>query len=266
MPARNPDWGNDDPTGVYPAAVADPEVFKSLSRLRPEDHNLWIARVRHLARQCEWRQAAAVATQLNALDRANVYSWLHEAALLYWVGDREGYHRVCRRILERYGTSTDLAAVRRLVVSCLLDPDGVADLGALAPLVDRLGGTARSNKNAYSILGAAFYEYRLGRYRAAIDRLQPLPEAVTTNAVDQAIQAMACVIRAMANQKLDQSDEARRQLAAADATAKPVNFDPRRAGPLPPRYYNEWFRYHILRREAEGLFRGAAAPGEPKRQ
>jgi hypothetical protein len=69
----------------------------------------------------------------------------------------------------------------------------------------------------------------------------------------------------MANQKLDQSDEARRQLAAADATAKPVNFDPRRAGPLPPRY-NEWFRYHILRREAEGLIRDVPSPGESKVQ
>ncbi len=247
--------------------MADPEVvYEALTRLRPEDRNVWTARVRHLGRQREWRQAADVAARLRGAcsNPTDVSLRFHtEAALRSWVSDREGYRRVCRGMLERIETSDDPVLVSQIVFSCLLEPDDVAGLGKLAPLVDRFAGTAPSKLNTFSMLTAGLYEYRGGRYRAAIDRLRPLPEATTTNAVDQAMRATACVIRAMAYQRLDQRDEARRQLTVADAQAKLVNFDPGRAGPLPGGW-NNWVRYHLLRREADRLIRDAASPGEPK--
>ena len=123
----------DDTAGLYTAAVADTEVFEWLTRLRPEDRNLLAGRVRHLGRQREWRQAAEVATRFNALDPPENLSWHYEAGLLAWAGDREGYRRVCRRMLERFGTNADPTEVRRTVLSCLLEPDGVAGLGARPP-------------------------------------------------------------------------------------------------------------------------------------
>ena len=265
VPAEDP-WRGDDPTGVYPAAAADPEVFERLTQLRPGDRNLWTARLRHLGRQREWRQAAEVATRINALDRANGWPWFHaEATFLAWVSDIEGYRRVCHTMLERFGTSDKPVQVAQVVFSCLLEPTGVADLGELAPLVDRFAGAAPANLDAFAILAEGLYEYREGRYRAALDRLRPLPEALTTIAPDQSIRAMACVIRAMACQKLDQGDEARRQLTVAEAQAKPANFDPGRAGPLPGGWSN-WICYHTLRREAEALIHDAAVPGELKGQ
>ena len=264
VPAYEP-LSFDDPTGVYPAAVADPEVFEWLTRrLRPEARKLLTARVRHLGRQREWRQAAAVLTRLYALDHAAAYIWSHsEATFLSWVGDREGYRRACRELLNRFGTNNNLDLISQIVFACLLEPGGVADLSKLAPLVDRFAGTAPANLDI-SILAAGFYEYRRGHYGAALDRLRPLPEALATTGPDQTSRATACVIRAMAYQKLDQGDDARRQLAVAEAQAKPVNFDPGRAGPLPSGWSN-WVRYHLLRREADGLLRrqvsDSPAPG-----
>jgi hypothetical protein len=260
---RVPTILSDDPSGVQPAAAADPEVFESLIRRRPEDRHLLVARVRYLCRQREWREAATVLNRLNQIDSPDPLAWHYEGALASWVGDREGYRRIARAMLERYKSDADATLVRRAVLGCLLEPDGAANLGELAPLVDRFAGSPPTNSSGYSIMGAGFYEYRMGRYRAAIDRLRSLPEAMTTIPIDQVARALACVIRAMAFQKLEQPDEARRQFALAEAQAKPVDFDPYRPGVLPAQW-NDWLRYHVLRREAECLVRDAASAGDAK--
>ena len=169
VPAYDP-FASNDPTGVYPAAVEDTEVFEWLTRLRgAEVRKLLTARVRHLGRQREWRQAAAALTRLNALDCAAGYIWSHsEATFLSWVGDREGYRRACRELLERFGTSDNPVLVSQVVFACLLEPDGVADLGKLAPLVDRFAEKAPPDLDTSSILAAGFYEYRRGHYGAAL--------------------------------------------------------------------------------------------------
>jgi tetratricopeptide (TPR) repeat protein/serine/threonine protein kinase len=262
---ENPDrWATDDRDGVYPAAAADAEVFERLTALRPGDRTLWVARVRHFAARREWPEAAAVAARLNALDPPDNFSWHHEAVLHAISGDHEAYRRVCQGMLERFAGTSNALAARRTVLSSLLEPGALPDLTALDTLVTRFSASAGSSENPWSILAAGFLAYRTGRFRAAVERLAPLPDNGATTSADQAIRGLACVIRAMAFRQLDESDEARRQLAAADALARSVNFDADRAGPL-PFYWNDWLRYRILRREAEELLRAPAAPADPGR-
>jgi tetratricopeptide (TPR) repeat protein len=259
VPALASPWSADDRAGVYPAAVADTEVFELLTSLRSDDRTLLIARVRHLGRQREWREAAAVATRLSKLDPTDNFSWHHEAALLSSIGDHEGYRRVCREMLQRFGSGADLLAARRTVLSCLLEPDTLSDLGVLGPLVERFSTSAPTNENVWSILAAGFFEYRNGRLDAAIERLGSLPEERATNPADEVARALACVIRAMAYALMDQADLARRQLTAAEALANQAKFDAGGAGPLNA-YWNDWLRYQVLHREAEGLLRPTSGP------
>src|SRR5262249_37035865 len=97
-------WRNDDRAGADPAAVADPEVFQRLTALRPRDRTLWIARIRDLARRRQWSEAAEVAARLNALTPPDETCWAHEAVLQAVLGSHESYRRVCRGMLERFGT------------------------------------------------------------------------------------------------------------------------------------------------------------------
>jgi serine/threonine-protein kinase len=258
LPKNPAPWFTDDPAGVYPAAVADPEVFERLTALRPGDLTLWTARIRHHGRRREWREAAAVATRLNAFAPPDHLSWHSEAALQSLIGDHLEYRRVCRGMLERFGKSNEPNTLRRTVVSCLLEPDALSDLGELAPLVERFSASSPTNQSPWSLVAAGFFEYRTGRFRAAIERLDPLPEGSATTAFDEVIRALACVIRAMAYQKLNQTDAARRQLASAEVLAQQSRFEPDRAGPLHGSWI-DWLRYQVLRREAEGLLQAAAA-------
>jgi serine/threonine-protein kinase len=257
LPENKAPWFTDDPAGVYAAAVADPEVFERLTSLRPGDLTLWTARIRHHGRRRAWQEAAAVAARLNALAPPDHFSWHSEAALQSLIGDHREYRRVCRGMLERFGNSLEPNTLRRTVVSCLLEPGALSDLSELAPLVERFSASAPTNQSPWSIVAAGFFEYRAGRPRAAAERLDPLPEGSATTSAEEVIRALACVIRAMAYQTLNQTDAARRQLLAAEALARQSRFDPDRAGPLHASWI-DWLRYQVLRREAEGLLQATA--------
>jgi tetratricopeptide (TPR) repeat protein len=252
-------WAVDDPARAYPAAAADPEVFERLTALRPDDRTVWIARIRELGRQRRWPEAAATAGRLNALDPADPFALHHEAALRSFLDDHEGYRRVCRAMLDRFGTSPEPRHARWTVLSCLLEPDALSELTELAPLVETVSASMAADKNLWSVLAVGFFDYRAGRFRSAIDRLEPLSAESTPRAGEEVITALACLVRSMAYRKLDQADAARRQLTAAEALARRANFDPETPGPLPS-LWNDWLRYQTLHREAERLLRDGAGP------
>ncbi len=258
----DPAWSNDDPAGVYPDSVFDAGVFERLVRLRPSDQTLLIARVRHHARRREWREAAGVAARLGAMEPLHHFSWHNEVALRSYIGDAEGSRRLCQRMMERFGSTPDPTTARRTVLCCLLEPDALPNLGALAPLVQRFLGSPTANHNPWSMLAAGLHDYRLGRFSAAIERLSPIVDETGPRTTAEVQMAQGCVLRALAHQKSSQEAEARRLLAAAEVLAQQASFDPERAGPLPTNWF-DWLRYHVLHREAERLIRGAASPDDP---
>jgi serine/threonine-protein kinase len=249
-------WFEDDRAGIYAAAVPDPEVFELLTLFRPEDRQLWIARIRHLALRRLWSRAAAVSTQFNDLYPPDPYSWHFGASLLSYIGDREGCQRVCRRMLERFGMTTDATIARRTVLACLVEPAANADVNALTPLVEQFLGSSATNTQDWSFLVSGLYEYRLGHSSQALERLRPIPDQGVTALGPW--NALACVVRAMAYQNLGRPDDARKQLAAAAEFKEQAKVDLEHQGPLHPAWI-EWLRYAVLRREAEGLTREVAS-------
>jgi serine/threonine-protein kinase len=262
VPAPVNQWRDADTAGVYVEAAANSEVFERLLRLAPGNHALRIARVRQLAGQREWTAAADVLTRLNALEKPDHFSMQHEADLRSWMGDTPGYRRVCREMLERFGTATDPTVARRTLVSCLLEGDAVPDRGRLAVLRDRVRGDTPARDNALSQIAEGLYEYREGRFGAAVEVLRPFSEASGPRSSDIGTGALGGIIRAMAYARLGKADEARRQFANAEAARNRAPFDPGSTGPLPGNW-NDWLRYYTLRREAEGLLRGGALPDDP---
>ena len=84
--------------------------------------------------------------------------------------------------------------VRRTVPS-LLEPDAVADLGALALPVERFSVSPPVNLDIFSILASSLRVPHGPLPRGGSKRLQPLPEVLATNASDKVVRAIACVIR-----------------------------------------------------------------------
>jgi thiol-disulfide isomerase/thioredoxin len=124
----------------------------------------------------------------------------------------------------------------------------------------------------------------MGHHSAAIERLSPIRMLVETDTEQGIESALAGVVRAMAYQKLGQTDKARAQLAATDAFAAKAEFDPERASafasyqtadiryhlfgdadfegfrPVPAKWA-DYLRYHICRREATALIAAGSAAG-----
>jgi hypothetical protein len=145
------------------------------------------------------------------------------------------------------------------VLTCLLEPDALPDPATLGPLVARLTASATTSKHPLTLLATGVFDYRTGRFSAAIERLQGLSDGVAATPIEEFIRAQARVVRAMAHRRLDGAEAARKQLAAAEALARQANVDRESSGTL-PHYWGEWLRYRVLRREAEGLL-GAVGNG-----
>jgi serine/threonine protein kinase/tetratricopeptide (TPR) repeat protein len=252
LPPRD-GWYAEDPTGLYPEAVARPDVFDRLTRLRPDDRNLWIERITHHARRREWPQAAAVAARLNAVpllpfDRT---CRQREAELRLWTGDLEGFRRVCLGMLESPGATTDPTTARLAVLPLLLRPDALRDAGAIDPAMATVLSLAPAQANRYTRLAQGLYEYRAGRPGSAVELLRRLPLPTRTNN-DASYFATARLVLAMAYQQTGRRAEALRELQEVRNAVETSGFDPWREGDLPP-FWFDWLRLRILLSEAEGL-------------
>jgi serine/threonine-protein kinase len=255
-------WRDEDTAGVFAEAAANPEILERLLRLQPGNRALRIGRVRYLAGRREWTKAADVLTQLNALEPPDNLSMLLEAHLRSWMGDSAGYRRVCRGMLERFGSTRGVHVARGTLLCCLLEGDAISDRRMLLRLLERLRGDPAARAERWSRIAEALYEYREGRFVAALEILGPASEARASSALETVTRALGCVIRAMAHARLGQADEARRQFAMAEAMRNQTPFDPSGAGPLPSNWW-DWLRYHTLRREVEALLRDVASPADP---
>jgi hypothetical protein len=143
----------------------------------------------------------------------------------------------------------------------LLEPDALPDGRVLEHLLARFRDRPQASPNM-ARMAEALYEYRVGRPSAAIESLRTFrPVAVSTETESQE-KVFACAILALAHTKLGQEDEARRQLAMAEELARKAEFSPERWDQLPLNWCG-WLRYHILRREAEGLLSATASRPAP---
>jgi tetratricopeptide (TPR) repeat protein len=241
--STNP-W-HQDRAGIDDALVQHEEVLAGVSRLRPTDAQLWIARARFLARRRHWKAALEAAQKAVQLDPANVFSWYCLAALQLEVGDREGYQQTCRALLDRFGATDAAATADQIAKTCLLLPAPGEELQPAVRLAERAAtGTEKDPNYPWFALARGLAELRMGHDSEAIPWLQrglsADPQLVYCTASARLILALAYA-RQGQRQNAEESLEAARQLEARPS------FSP---DPLPAAWH-DWLRYQILRREVE---------------
>jgi WD40 repeat protein/tetratricopeptide (TPR) repeat protein len=205
------------------AAAGDADLAKAVARRPDRDFSERLAEER--ARQGQWPEAAALlvrATTQPPLDLAACY---HCGLACLKAGDRAGYQRLCKRLLQelpaRGGNS---ALVNGVVNLCAVGPGAVVDWQK--PLVlmdDRVARLAEAEPKAapaaqnqlrqmrhatLTMKGAVLY--RAGRFAEAVPCLQ---KGLAVNGGGGTIQGWAFL--AMAHHRLGQAAEARRWLAKA---------------------------------------------------
>jgi tetratricopeptide (TPR) repeat protein len=220
----------------------------------PNDIALLQAHGRMSFRVAHFRQAMADYDRIIAITPDDYIPYLFSGYAHLIVGDESGYRDLCRRMLERFGQSTDPATRDRVSKACFVAPSAVNDLGLPLQFArDNVAlRTAGSHEVPFYQLCAGMAEFRAGNYRQAADWLEkpselPLPlEAKATS----------MLFLAMARFRLHQNAEARAELGRADeifdtricrADAGLITWDAS---------LMDWLICQIVRREADQLMLG----------
>ena len=219
----------------------------------PSDARTLAARAHLRARTADF--AGALADYGAALERdddKNLW-WLHRAAMRLYTGDADGYRDDCRRMTEKFLSSREPPAVERAIKTCLLVPEPPVDLESLRePLGRVMASSAPVIYVKWFQLTQGMFEYRLGRYEAALQWLGRSREGMTSPQG----RALADFFAAMAMHRLGNAAGARRALSngikqAPDDPLDLAHLDPMESGST----VGNWVIARIARREAEQLLR-----------
>jgi len=223
-------------------------LYAKLLELRPDDGRLWTGRGRYYALRDRWDQAARDLARGVESAPPDSEEWFEHACLRVLVGDREGYRRLVRSMLERAAETKNDVATSILVRSCNLASQPVVEPDQVVGWAEQAvgGGSKRWDPH---LLGTALY--RAGRYEEAIKRLE---ELITSSSGKQETAPAGAQIRlvlAMAHQRMGNATQARALLDEVVRWWKNVEAaktDGAVSVPAP-----EWLWLQVLRREAEAL-------------
>jgi serine/threonine-protein kinase len=245
-----------DPAALAKLPAAEREQWQRLwadvAALRAADP---VEQGRARAARRDWTSAAE--SYARALTRGPTeagHYWFEYAALLLLSGDRLGYARACAHMVERCGKEPGPRAYH-VARACTLAPNAVTELS----LPGRLAETElqRFAREFWSLTEQGALAYRAGRFQEAVAyfdqslRADPAPGKTVLN----------WLWLALANQRLGQSEEARRWLDKATAWLDQYHDGmPDRAEEELGLHLHNWLEAHVLRREAETLIR----PADPR--
>ena len=223
-------------------------------KLNPKLKRAWVIRGHAYLGEGEWEKAAADYGQAMKLDPNDDWRWFPTAALRLQIGDTEGYRRICRDVLERFGNSGQLA--ERISKTCLLIPDAVSDFGPVFKLADRaVTGTEQHPYYRWYVQAKGLAEYRARRDAGAVawlTRFSPQADGIHAD-------AGAFSILAMAQHRLGRAEAAREALGHARAILTKKMPDPGAGRPFTADFpFNagealNWQHAAILFREAEAV-------------
>jgi tetratricopeptide (TPR) repeat protein len=208
------------------------------------------------ARAGQWAKATDIFKALVD-EQPEVYVfWIYAAALQAQAGNQEAYRRLCRKMLERFGSTSDLHTAERIVKACCLMPGVFEEGKELVALADLVVTRQPNHPDmAWFCFAKGLAEYRIGRHVEAADWLaKSLKKPPGLFA-----EASAQLVLAMTQQQQGQADAAKNTLTRAKATIARL--------PPPGIVLSEWYDSLItdlLRREAESLILGQARKVEKK--
>jgi tetratricopeptide (TPR) repeat protein len=206
-----------------------------------------------------WDEALAAYGRAIALGADLHDTWNHAATLWARNGDRAGYRDHCRRMLDRFGPTTDLMIAERTAKACLLLPLGGPEQVAACDLADRAVALARGHwVEPWAEATRALAAYRRGQFADAVTWAD---RCLARGPGDWNRELPAHLVRALALGRLGRHDEAGAALVrASDLYRTKVASQGGRAdgGGWHDRVICE-----VLRREAEALFLDRDFPADP---
>jgi hypothetical protein len=212
----------------------------------------------------QWDQAAGEYALLAQSDPDNHWYWYRSAPLCLKTGNVDGYRRVCREMLTRFGNTDKPVIANRTAKTCSLAPEAVSDFGLVLKLADRAVTVPEKHPDRrLFVLAKGLAEYRAGHYAATLEWLNRFCPGAGGVHFD----ATAFAVLAMAKHRLRLTpgadaarlaEEARTALSHAQAILSKMP-DPQ-AGrpygnkwPFDAAHFHDWLHAQILVREAEGL-------------
>jgi eukaryotic-like serine/threonine-protein kinase len=164
------------------------------------------------ARTSQWPQAVRDFSKWIKLEPGNHEAYHALTALCVQTADLEGYRRLCNQIRAQFGSITnDPRICDRMAKDCLVLPPQSDDLSIEARLANAaVTFNEASAASAWFQFCKGLAEYRLGHFSAAAEWIQKVLLKVGEGSTRD---VEAYMVLAMAEQRLNQPDEARKTLA-----------------------------------------------------
>jgi serine/threonine protein kinase/Tfp pilus assembly protein PilF len=242
-------------------------AYTKAIEIRPDHASVLVERSNLYAVLGLWDLAAAdYAREFQPREPDTSARWFEQALLCVHLGDREGYHQVCRRMLVRFGGTLIHPFVCELIRASVLAPDPGVDAHRLVDMAEVVVTSDPPMWYHLYLLGIA--NYRAGQQEAAARRLR---ESLT---VDPA-RPMPYPVLAMAHHRLGQAAQAREALEAAKKaldqwTRERYDHEEvawvhhRGATGFWPVAWWDWLECQCYYREARLLIEGSPPPDDPR--
>ncbi|HVS38495.1 MAG TPA: protein kinase, partial [Gemmataceae bacterium] len=118
-------------------ALAD---YNAAIEQRPDMSLVWLLRGQFYLQYFCWDEAAAdFAKGFELQAPADPSLWQEHAYLRLYLGDRDGYRRVCAGMLDKFGQTTDPNTITGLTTTCTAAPNALDDYTRLIQLVEKAG-------------------------------------------------------------------------------------------------------------------------------
>jgi tetratricopeptide (TPR) repeat protein/predicted Ser/Thr protein kinase len=200
------------------------------------------------ARRGQWDQAAEDFGAVVAVLPGDHMYWYRGAVLRAWLGDRDGYQRLCHEMLDRFSREEDLTIHERVAKSCLLLPLPAQEFKQASRLIDEAAINAKNHwVRPWVEATQALAHYRRGRETEALSLAE---HSLSFGASDWNRIVLAHAVRALALGRLGRCQEARQARQAAAQTLGQVK------GLSWGDYTDHWHDYvisQLLLREAGAL-------------
>jgi tetratricopeptide (TPR) repeat protein len=233
-----------------------------------QDQSDWpysMDRARLYAAEGDWKRAAEEYRRACQSPFADSYLWVHTGIALAMAGDRTGHREHCQAFIEEFAGDDEPTTLERIAKTAFLVPDN-ADLGQpfAAKVGIQLNGGALSKSMApWASICVALAAIRRSDWSEAKQKADPT--ATSTEAMLIQARATACLLTAMAAEKLGETSMARERFAEAVRLrdgVMPLTAEgtiDRRLLLLERNTWHDWFAFEILQREAGELL---IIPGE----
>jgi WD40 repeat protein/Tfp pilus assembly protein PilF len=228
-----------------------------LIRILPRDAHLRERRGKAYVQLGQLEKAAAAFARTTELPGATIAAWTASATLQLYLGDADGYARICRRFLKIL-TNQAASARNSGAWLCSLGPNAVDDPARAVALAREAVAKEPRNANYVHTLGAALY--RAGLFQEAVQRLE---ESMKLHVAGGRFSDW--VLLAMAHHRLGHAALARQWLDRSvqwlDQSTPDKPRDASLGAPVP---WNMWLQAQCLRHEAEALIRGSPRTADAK--